>query len=433
MTVLWLRLSTVAIIALLFYLALLLPERVAGWSFYLSTADVVFEIALYAVFVALTGVALGALVTVATTPFLLLRRSSRRRLVENITRAAVAIAAFVDLGIGLNTLLEGAGLWRIKSAVLLCYFIAFAVAMCIPRRREQVVTTLDGFLSEKATRRAVLGTGAAAAALVLVEAAIGKTESAAVTPKRALRPSGPNIVLVTFDALSAEDLSVYGYRLPTTPHIDEFARHSSVFTNFYSGSTFTTPSIATMLTGLQPSEHHVHQLQGHLRGGYAVKTLPHAMRAGGYSTGASVSNPHAYFLADGIAEDYDALPDPAYSTPALPIWDATGILHQRQPLGSRAYEFQDLEKAWGFAHQELARHRPRLFASTKSEFPPAGSFDQARAILRKLPDGFFLWVHLYAPHMPYLPGAPYLGRFLASGAMRTGAEQGLNLGPVYSP
>jgi arylsulfatase A-like enzyme len=241
-------------------------------------------------------------------------------------------------------------------------------------------------------------------------------------------------VLVTFDALSAEDLSVYGYRLPTTPHIDEFARNSSVFTNFYSGSTFTTPSVATMLTGLQPSEHHVHQLQGHLRGAYALKTLPHVMRAGGYFTGASISNTVAYFLAEGIAADYDILPDPAYRTgPFMDLWDATRILHQHQPFGSRTLEFQGLEVAWDSVPSSLEKYDARRFARTRSNFPPAESFEQARGILKRLPDGFFLWVHVLAPHWPYLPDAN-LGRFLPSNAMRTGVEQSADrFGWVYSP
>ena len=83
------------------------------------------------------------------------------------------------------------------------------------------------------------------------------------TPPASLRPK-LNLLLITFDAFSAEDMAVYGYRLPTTPNIDEFARKSTIFTNFYSGSTFTTSSVATMLTGLYPSGSRVYQTQSHV-------------------------------------------------------------------------------------------------------------------------------------------------------------------------
>jgi len=79
--------------------------------------------------------------------------------------------------------------------------------------------------------------------------------------------------------------------------MDAFAGKSTVFSRFYSGSTFTTPSIATMLTGLYPSESKVYQLQGRLSAEHAKSSLPFILRSGGYATGAFVSNPYAYFLA----------------------------------------------------------------------------------------------------------------------------------------
>ena len=94
------------------------------------------------------------------------------------------------------------------------------------------------------------------------------------------------------------------------------------------------------------------------------------------------------------------------------FWDAARMLHQREPFGSRTNEFFDLLGAWDFAPNQMERLNPRRFSSTKSDFPPAGSFEQAREVIDRLPDGFFLWVHVLAPHWPYLPDAAHLGRFL---------------------
>ena len=425
LTSLWLRLSTVCMVGLLFLLALGMPGRLVGWSFYLSPAEEVFEMLVYAIFVALASIALGAICAAAVAPLLFYRRSSRLHLVETVTRIAVGIAAFVDLGVALNDLVTWAGVWGTpKIAIVACYCLAFAVALRIRRSREQVVTSLDGFLGKRATRRAVLGTGIAAAALGATEAAMGMKASALAVPRGAARPAGPNILLVTFDALSAEDMSLYGYRLPTTPHIDEFARQSSVFTNAYSASTFTTPCVATILSGLPPSEHRVYHISGRFLGPVAAKTLPHLMRAGGYSTGASVANIFAYSLVQAIAADYDALPDPAYrATGFQRLWDATAMLHQRQPFGSRGNEFWDLGLAWDYLPTYLEKFRPGLFAHTRSDFPPVGGFEQALGILGSMPDRFFLWVHILAPHWPYLPDANNLGRFLRTDEMRTQENQ----------
>jgi arylsulfatase A-like enzyme len=433
LTSLWLRLSTVFIVGLLFLFTLQLPPMVVGWTYYLKTTEIGFELVVFVVFVALAGVTLGALCAVTVAPLLFYRHSSRQRLADNVTKTAVAVVAFVDLGLALRLLATWAGLWGTpRTAVLSLYCAAFVMALCVPRRREQVVTSLDGFLGEKATRRAVLATGIASAALVTTEAVMGRMATAAVPQKRTSRPSGPNILLVTFDALSAEDMSLYGYRLPTTPQIDEFARKSSVFTNFYSASTFTTPSIATLLSGRQPSEHRVYHLKGQFRGPEVMRTFPRLMRAGGYTTGASITSPFAYFLAQGIAADFDYLPPPAYRTSSL--WDATRILHQRQPFGSRMDELDQIEQVCDFVPTHLEMYSPERFGNTKSDFPPAGSFEQARQVLEQMPDGFFLWVHVMAPHAPYLPGAPMLRRFLPSNEMRTWHDQyGFPLFPRYTP
>jgi arylsulfatase A-like enzyme len=436
LTSLWLRLSTVAIVGLLFLVEMKSPEWLVGWSFYLSASEEVFETIVFAAFTALAGVALGTLFAAVVAPFLFFRKSSRYRIVEIVTRIAVAVAAFIDLASALNLLLQWVHVeGRAKVAVFACYFIAFGLTLRIPRRREQLVTSLENYLGEKTTRRAVFGTGIAAVALIAAEAAMGKTASAPATARRDSPPSGPNVLLVTFDALSAEDMSLYGYRLPTTPHIDEFARGSSVFTNFYSASTFTTSSVASLLTGLQPSEHHVYHLPGRFSGSQAGKTLPRVMRAGGYVTGASISNPLAYFLNQGLAGDYDFLPEPPYRTrDFMRLWNATTALHRPQPFGSRAEELTVLENVFDGAPAALENLSPRLFGRTRADVPPASSFHQARGILERMPDGFFLWVHLLAPHFPYLPEATNVGRFLHTDEMRTPAEQDFpRFWPHYAP
>jgi arylsulfatase A-like enzyme len=439
---LWLRLVTIAAIALLLAIVPQLHEKVIGWPFFLTPAEVAFEVAIYVVFVALSGAVLGTLCTAAIAPFLLRFEASRARISVAATRIAVAAAVFLDFRILLGVVLLRFGLGiegRRAEAILALFYVGFTVALWLPRSRKQVLTSLDTFLEEKPTRRAVLGIGVASAAVVTAELAIrelagGKTASAAITPvKAAARPTGPNILLITFDALAAEDMSLYGHRLRTTPHIDEFARKSTVFTNFYSASTFTTPSVASVITGLYPSEHHVYHLQGRLRGGYAEKTLPRAMRQGGYKTGASISSPFVYFLNEGIAADYDILPEVACDTGGfLKLWNATAPLHQRMPFGSRAREFEDLRRIWEYVPAYLEEHAPGRFARG-SAFPASGSFTQARQVIDQLPEGSFMWVHVMAPHGPYLPDSAHAGRFLPTGELRTETAQEISPSLTYNP
>src|SRR5512141_2139483 len=62
----------------------------------------------------------------------------------------------------------------------------------------------------------------------------------------------PNIIVLVFDALSAHDIPLYGYQRETTPNVDRFVSHATVYHNHYTAGTFTVPGTASLLTGLLP-------------------------------------------------------------------------------------------------------------------------------------------------------------------------------------
>jgi arylsulfatase A-like enzyme len=411
----WFRLITLGVVGLVFAAALKLAEgKAQGWTFYLTTAEVVFEVVVRLLFASLAGIVLGTLCTAAIAPFLWHFKSSRERIAEWATKVGVVLVVFLDSRYALTILIKS---WwsnhgpRFTTALLTAHFLAFAAALCIPRARRQVVTSLDGFLGAKMTRRTAIATVVGTVGLVATEFALSKTAPAV---RAALLPQRPksNILLITFDALSAEDMSLYGYRLPTTPNIDAFASKATVFKNFYSASTFTTPSVATMLTGIYPSENHVYQQIGCVRAEDARNSLPHAMRAAGYATGAFLSNPLAYYLAESLRNEFDFLPEPIFQEGGLQhLWEVTSPLHQNSGIGSRIDEYTDLQRVWSFLG--------RMPSDLAFRFRAVASFEHAREVLAKLPDGFFLWVHVMTPHSPYLPDAADRGRFTPDDQQRT--------------
>lgn len=66
-----------------------------------------------------------------------------------------------------------------------------------------------------------------------------------------------NVILISIDTLRADHLSVYGYRRPTTPHLEEFAEDGIVFENAYHTGGGTLPSHLSILTSLYPITHGV--------------------------------------------------------------------------------------------------------------------------------------------------------------------------------
>jgi arylsulfatase A-like enzyme len=425
---LWFRLISLGIIGMVFAEALLLaPKKAQVWRLYLGTWEVGFEVAVRLIFAALAGMVLGTLCTAAVAPFLAYFKSSRERVASWATKVAVVLVVFLDSRLALTTLIlwSNRGL-RFQTDLLVAHFLLFAIALCIPRARREVVHSLDDFLGEKMTRRTAIATVAGTAALAATEFALGRT---AHTVKAALGPQRPksNLLLITFDALSAEDMSLYGYGLPTTPNIDAFARKGTVFTNFYSGSTLTTPCVATMLTGIYPSESQVYQLKGRVRADNALASVPHAMRAGGYTTAAFFSNPYAYYLGKSIENEYDILPEPTFQQGGLErLWKATAPLHQDSGIGSRLDEYLDLINLWNSVGG--------LPGNLHERYTAAASFEHAREVVAKLPDGFFLWIHVMTPHGPYLPGSSERGLFLPAGIQQAFEGDGApQWKPNYAP
>lgn len=64
-----------------------------------------------------------------------------------------------------------------------------------------------------------------------------------------------NVVLIVSDTLSAQHMSVYGYKHKTTPFMDDFFGNKGiVYENAYSNATWTLPSFASMFRSRYASE-----------------------------------------------------------------------------------------------------------------------------------------------------------------------------------
>jgi arylsulfatase A-like enzyme len=411
---LWFRLISLGIVGLVFAEALFLAKaRIQGWTFYLTPSEVAFEITVRLVFAALAGILLGTIFTALIIPF---TKLSRNRVVEWATNAFVVLVLFLDSRFALTSMIQGRGRGpRFTFAVLVAHFLAFVVALCIPRLRKELLSSLDIFLGNKTTRVIAGASIAVAVVLAATEFVFAKATHTARAATVSQRPKS-NVLLVTFDAFTAEEMSLYGYQQPTTPNLDAFARQSTVFTNFYAASTSTTPCIGVMLTGAYPSESHVYGLAGEVPEEQAEKSLPGAMRAAGYATGAFPTNPWAYYLAKSLKNGFEVLPEPVFHPGGLQrLWEITRPLHQDSRIGSRIVEYFDLEAAWD---------RPQGIEESPSFlFRPSASFEHAREVLDQLPDGFFLWVHVLAPHHPYLPDPPDQGRYIPEAELQRWVDE----------
>jgi arylsulfatase A-like enzyme len=162
----------------------------------------------------------------------------------------------------------------------------------------------------------------------------------------------PNVVLILTDNQGAWTLGCYGNADIRTPNIDRLAREGTLFEHCYSSNAVCSPTRATLLTGLIPSQHGIHSYL--TAGGAQVgpkahstiaefRSFPEILAEAGYSCGLSgkwhlgdnlrpqegftywVTMPHGHtttFYNADVIEDGRVRKEPSYLTD---FWTDHGV------------------------------------------------------------------------------------------------------------
>ena len=111
----------------------------------------------------------------------------------------------------------------------------------------------------------------------------------------------PNVIIIAVDTLRADRMPFNGSPLNTAPFLDDLARRSLVFENAWAPSSWTLPSVVSVVTSVHPFQHGVTNLVGlELEPGEEpvpitcipdeIDTLAETLQAAGYRTFGIVSN-----------------------------------------------------------------------------------------------------------------------------------------------
>ena len=215
-------------------------------------------------------------------------------------------------------------------------------------------------------------------------------------------PARPNIVILSIDALSAQHMSVYGYSRPTTPRLAQFAGGAVTFNRAYSNGNFTTPGIASILTGTLPWTHRALQLAVWPRDPTRVTSLPAVLSRAGYTMGYVSTNAYAGGSEQGFRQYFTFARTDRLGHVTLCADGLSAYLR----YVCAASELAPLEEMEGFAARfrppvDNSDHDPRL--ATEPALQWLAGVDHSKPI--------FLWVHLFPPHSPYAAPSPWLGKF----------------------
>lgn len=124
----------------------------------------------------------------------------------------------------------------------------------------------------------------------------------------------PDLVLVVIDTLRADKLSAYGYERPTSPYIDGLAADGTLFEDVTAQSSWTLPSMASMLTGRR-------MFVNAQRIPDSVPSVAEHLQRSGYETVAFVANAALTSPSSGYGRGFDEMLD-RDSTPGTGNWDA---------------------------------------------------------------------------------------------------------------
>src|SRR6202142_137515 len=181
----------------------------------------------------------------------------------------------------------------------------------------------------------------------------------------------PDVFLIPIDTLRADHLGCYGYKDVETPTIDSIAADGVRFSEAFTHSPITNTSHTTILTGLLPSVHGVTDFGVPLAPQHV--TAAELLKKQGYQTSAFIGAVilDSNSLAPGLDRGFD--------------------FYDNFPTKSK----NNNKERWGRVERrgmEVVSHAEAWFEKHRT-------------------GPHFVWVHLYDPHDPYEPPAPFSEKY----------------------
>lgn len=246
----------------------------------------------------------------------------------------------------------------------------------------------------------------------------------------------PNILFVTWDAVIAKNLQAYGFNLPTTPFLLEWAKDAMVFKKAYSASNWTTPATMSMMTSQRPWTHRI----SHLFYLYPFRSykdsLPGLLKDYGYATYAFVNNYNGHPDSLGLRNAF--LKRDKYDT----FWSIPKGLagfFVRATIFIRRVTNSPITAKWTLEHplfiplQWVHSDTDKTMVPVENVYNHFLEYVSQKHFKNKSQQPFFAWLHVEPPHLPFLPPKPYMGMFGDAERFNTYNKQEPFFGVHYPP
>lgn len=176
----------------------------------------------------------------------------------------------------------------------------------------------------------------------------------------------PNILLISIDSLRADHLSCYGYPKKTSPFIDSLAAQGALMERLFCPGLPTYPSYTTLYTGQHPLTHGILAHGSDAKLDRNAPFLPHLLVESGYTTCAIDNLLHGRIW---FGRGYEFYIDPSVRLSML-------------TMNVRCDQLNARAIPWMQSHKE---------------------------------EPFFLFIHYWDPHWPFMPPEEYSNLFYDGG------------------
>jgi len=196
-----------------------------------------------------------------------------------------------------------------------------------------------------------------------------------------------NIILIAIDTLRADHLGCYGYHKNTSPNIDMLAKEGILFEKCFAVGIPTHPAFTTIMTGIHPLVHRIVCHSGKENLSPMISTLPELLKNQGYTTIAvdNLATAERIARAGWFARGYDYY----FSTGGITVI-SNGIKINGEIVNKKAFEALEF------------------------------------AVKKNSNKNFFMFIHYWDPHAPYLPPRNYIDKFYKGNSSEGDLEGTLN-------
>jgi len=210
-----------------------------------------------------------------------------------------------------------------------------------------------------------------------------------------------NVILITIDCLRLDHLNCYGYKRSTSPFISSLAKKGLMFTNIYSNSSYTSASVASMITSTYPFDYGEY-LEYSTPAKLSKKRvlLSEVLKAYGFSTAFFHDNPYLSPIF-GYNRGFDLVVDFGHKGQAASkIKRSIFSVFKNDKIRRLIWRTKNymLFLRWYFEGAPLITDAERVF-------------EEAARWVRKVNPPYFLWTHLMDTHIPYCPKHEVLHKF----------------------